>query len=90
MCIITEGYGVSAGSFFARLVFFEVFFRNIVFRRFMRVNFPLVGVIGAFYTGHRVGLKCISFLNQLAHTFGICFFDSGYSLQISGLPAQLW
>src|SRR6266850_4864968 len=61
---------------------------NIVLRHLMRVNFPLVSVIGVFHALHHVGLERVSFLEQLVHTLRIRTLDVGQSLQISRLPAR--
>ena len=53
----------------------------------MRPNFLQIGVIRIFHAHNHAGLERISFLEQLLDTFGICTFDGGQSLQISGLPA---
>ena len=51
----------------------------------MRVDFAFVS--GVFHSLHDIGLERVSFLEEFVHTFRICAFTIGQSLQVPGLSA---
>jgi len=53
----------------------------------MGMNFFFVGVSGIFHARDDLGLKRVTFFEQLVDAFGICLFNIGQSLQVSGLSA---
>jgi len=61
----------------------SVFVGDIILRHLMRPNWPRVRARGVFHALHHIGLERVSFLQQLGHTFRICVFNIGQSLQIS-------
>ena len=55
----------------SRITFIQILAENIILRHFMRANLLLVSVTSGFYATNCVGLECVSFLDQLGHTFRI-------------------
>ena len=54
-----------------RLFLVQIFFRHVVLRDLVRVDFPFLIFICVFDTGYYVGLERISFLDQLADALRI-------------------
>lgn len=53
------------------LILIQILLGNIIFRYFVSVDFPFVGVVSALHTLDHAGLEGISFFNQLVYTFRI-------------------
>jgi len=69
-------------------VFVLIFFRNVILRHLVRVDFPLWLVLCIFDARHDVGLERIPFLEQLVDTFLIGSFNVAQSLQVSRLRTR--
>src|SRR5438046_6643236 len=69
------------------LILVPVFFRNVVFRDFVGLDFHFVRVVRVLYTFDDVSLVGISFFQQFFHAFRGSVFPSRESLQISRLSA---
>src|SRR5258705_1073064 len=68
-----------------RLVFVQIFAGDIILRYFVGVDFAFVS--GVFHSLHDTCLERISFFDELVHTFRICTFTVGQSLQVTRLAA---
>lgn len=60
----------------------QIFFGDVILGDLMRVDFLFLSIPGTFHAGHGVGLKRVSFFQQLVDALRIRFFDAGQSLQI--------
>ena len=68
------------------LVFFvEIFFGNVILRKFVRVDFLLVRVIGLFDSGNHARLEGIPFIEKLVDAFGTGKLSTGCSTKIRRL-----
>jgi|SRR5580692_10530482 hypothetical protein len=55
-----------------RLVFVQIFARNVVLWHLVRVNFLLIGGVSSFYARHHVGLERVPFLDQFVDALRVC------------------